>query len=525
MESLLNQDLLLQVATTLSGNTQGTPKGTNLFADLQAPNPADMPLEARRWRCDILALATQFHCSHVHEREAPTLQPDRWWFTSLERARIMALGCQTFRGVRVNLEQGVYGRRSEDWLWVSIFLESIGRQVVEPHLQLVWEDLVDLKKWLPHQTLFAQKAREVCPRLIKSRDERHKQDSNPKASPPTLPTGTATENLHSHCRTTEGLGQNPGIQKPPKVQKQNGYSVYSASFDEEIRAETLASFSEQLQYRAQFDQFLRKHPKILEWGRKLQRYLQAKHAHSWRLRQDEGYLDGSLLAQLVASPQRLDIFKQDQPLPKPSTAVTLLLDNSASMQGTSIMLTLWTAEYLARILERDRVKVEILGYTTTHWRGGPVKKLWESHGRPSQPGRLNALRHIIYKTAQTPWRRARLPLTVALKPGLLKENVDGEALHWAQRRLQNRPEHRKVLIVISDGAPADRATQLANPRHLLEAHLQRVVTSIETSSSVELAAIGIGHDVRRWYTRAICIRSAEELEGAIETLFVELLQT
>jgi cobaltochelatase CobT len=294
------------------------------------------------------------------------------------------------------------------------------------------------------------------------------------------------------------------------------YAVYTTDFDEEIRAEDLAETAELERLRAYLDQQLEPlKGAVSRLANKLQRRLQAQQNRSWEFDLEEGTLDAGRLARVVANPTTPLSFKREKDTEFRDTCVTLLLDNSGSMRGRPISIAAICADVLARTLERCSVKVEILGFTTRAWKGGQARERWLAQGRVQQPGRLNDLRHIIYKSADAPWRRARPNLGLMMKEGLLKENIDGEALEWAHRRVANRPEARKILMVISDGAPVDDSTLSVNPANYLEKHLRDVIAMVEKRRQVELIAIGIGHDVTRYYNRAVTITDVEQLAGAM----------
>ncbi len=294
------------------------------------------------------------------------------------------------------------------------------------------------------------------------------------------------------------------------------YQVYSTENDEEITAEDLAEPVELERLRAYLDQQLEPlKGAVSRLANKLQRRLQAQQNRSWEFDLEEGMLDAGRLARVVANPTTPLSFKVEKDTEFRDTVVTLLLDNSGSMRGRPISIAAICADVLARTLERCNVKVEILGFTTRAWKGGQAREAWLNEGRPQQPGRLNDLRHIIYKGADAPWRRARPNLGLMMKEGLLKENIDGEALEWAHRRAMMRPEARKILMVISDGAPVDDSTLSVNPANYLEKHLRDVIAMVEKRRAVELLAIGIGHDVTRYYDRAVTITDVEQLAGAM----------
>ena len=303
---------------------------------------------------------------------------------------------------------------------------------------------------------------------------------------------------------------------PPASEADPNYLVYSAENDEEVNAEDLADPVELERLRAYLDQQLE--PLKGAVGRlanKLQRRLQAQQNRSWEFDKEEGVLDAGRLARVVANPTTPLSFKVEKDKEFRDTVVTLLLDNSGSMRGRPISIAAICADVLARTLERCSVKVEILGFTTRAWKGGQSREKWLAAGRPPQPGRLTDLRHIVYKSADAPWRRARPNLGLMMKEGLLKENIDGEALEWAHKRMIGRREARKILMVISDGAPVDDSTLSVNPANYLEKHLRDVISMVEKRKAVELLAIGIGHDVPRYYDRAVTITDVEQLAGAM----------
>ncbi|SFL94199.1 cobaltochelatase subunit CobT [Shimia aestuarii] len=303
---------------------------------------------------------------------------------------------------------------------------------------------------------------------------------------------------------------------PPVSEADPDYTVYDTTHDEEIDAQELAEPVELERLRAYLDQQLEPlKGAVSRLANKLQRRLQAQQNRSWEFDREEGILDAGRLARVVANPTTPLSFKVEKDTEFRDTVVTLLLDNSGSMRGRPISIAAICADVLARTLERCNVKVEILGFTTRAWKGGLSREKWLNDGRPQQPGRLNDLRHIIYKKADAPMRRSRQNLGLMMKEGLLKENIDGEALEWAHRRMLARREARKILMVISDGAPVDDSTLSVNPANYLEKHLRDVIAMVEKRKQVELLAIGIGHDVTRYYDRAVTITDVEQLAGAM----------
>ncbi|MEM5492737.1 cobaltochelatase subunit CobT [Hoeflea sp. AS16] len=294
------------------------------------------------------------------------------------------------------------------------------------------------------------------------------------------------------------------------------YKVFTTEFDEEISAEELCDEAELERLRAFLDKQLAHLQGVVgRLANRLQRRLMAQQNRAWDFDLEEGYLDSARLTRMIIDPMQPLSFKMERDTNFRDTVVTLLIDNSGSMRGRPITVAATCADILARTLERCGVKVELLGFTTKAWKGGQSREKWLTSGKPATPGRLNDLRHIIYKSADAPWRRARRNLGLMMREGLLKENIDGEALIWAHSRLTRRPEQRKILMMISDGAPVDDSTLSVNPGNYLERHLRAVIEEIETRSPVELLAIGIGHDVTRYYRRAVTIVDAEELAGAM----------
>jgi cobaltochelatase CobT len=301
------------------------------------------------------------------------------------------------------------------------------------------------------------------------------------------------------------------------------YHAFAPKFDEVIAAEDLCDHDELERLRSYLDKQLAHLQGIVaRLANRLQRRLMAQQNRAWEFDLEEGILDPARLSRVVTDPYHPLSFMHEKEATFRDTVVTLLLDNSGSMRGRPITVAATCADILARTLERCGVKVEILGFTTRAWKGGQSREAWLAAGKPANPGRLNDLRHIIYKAADAPWRRARKNLGLMMREGLLKENIDGEALDWAHKRLLGRAEQRKILMMISDGAPVDDSTLSVNPGNYLERHLRHIIEEIETRSPVELIAIGIGHDVTRYYRRAVTIVDAEELGGAITEKLAEL---
>ena len=290
------------------------------------------------------------------------------------------------------------------------------------------------------------------------------------------------------------------------------YSIFTSDFDEVIDAKDLTTPDESIRLRNQLDNLIKPYQTTIgKLANRLQRLLLAKQNTSWNFNLEEGMLDTARLHRVIAEPGHPLSYKQETETNFKDTAVTLLIDNSGSMRGRSISLAAICTDIIGSTLERCQIKTEVLGFTTKHWKGGDSKQLWISNGSYSNPGRLNDIRHIIYKSGDNSWRRARRYFGAMLREGLLKENIDGEALAWSHERLIRRNEERKIMIVISDGAPVDDSTLSANREDYLDNHLKEMISSIENESPVELQAIGIGHDVTKYYKNAITINRAEEL--------------
>jgi cobaltochelatase CobT len=328
----------------------------------------------------------------------------------------------------------------------------------------------------------------------------------------------------------EDESETPGEVKRPNnpfddLNEKVDYTVFTQEFDEEITAEELCDEAELDRLRAFLDkQLAHLQGAVGRLANKLQRRLMAQQNRSWDFDLEEGYLDTARLPRLVIDPMQPLSFKMERDTKFRDTVVSLVIDNSGSMRGRPITVAATCADILARTLERCGVKVEILGFTTKAWKGGQSREKWLGSGKPASPGRLNDLRHIVYKSADQPWRRSKRNLGLMMREGLLKENIDGEALIWAHNRLLGRPEQRRILMMISDGAPVDDSTLSVNPGNYLERHLRAVIEQIETKSPVELLAIGIGHDVTRYYKKAVTIIDADELAGAMTEQLAALFE-
>ncbi|WP_350335439.1 cobaltochelatase subunit CobT [Coralliovum pocilloporae] len=363
-----------------------------------------------------------------------------------------------------------------------------------------------------------------------TQDEQQQDDGDGQSDPETSEQSDESQSGDGEAEETQTdvvmdddndqQAQEPGETWLPNFPDSNeppvDYRIFTSRFDEMIKAEELCDPAELERLRNYLDKQLQSLQGVVSrLANRLQRRLMAQQNRSWQFDLDEGLLDTARLTRVVTDPMQPLSFKLENDIEFKDTVVTLLLDNSGSMRGRPITVAATCADILGRTLERCGVKVEILGFTTRAWKGGQSREAWLQANKPANAGRLNDLRHIIYKSADAPWRRSRRNLGLMMREGLLKENIDGEALDWAHKRLLGRPEQRKILMMISDGAPVDDSTLSVNPGSYLEKHLRYVIEEIETRSPVELLAIGIGHDVTRYYRRAVTIVDAEELAGAM----------
>ncbi len=430
--------------------------------------------------------------------------------------------------------------------------------------QEILQDIKELGKRAEDQALFAETVRDMLQHLDidigledeleQDEDEQEQQkddseedssgtqtDGDESAETPTTMEGEESEGDESEAEPQaaeadsemmEGEGEEePG--RPGQLPELFGhnardgepYHAFTTEFDEIIEAEELCDPDELTRLRQLLDQQLAHLQGVIaRLANRLQRRLLAMQTRAWDFNLDEGLLDTARLARVIVNPMHSLTYKQERDTEFRDTVVTLLIDNSGSMRGRPITVAAMSADILARTLERCGVKVEILGFTTRMWKGGQARERWIGAGKPPNPGRLNDLRHIVYKAADAPWRRARKNLGLMLREGILKENIDGEALLWAHNRLIGRAEQRRILMVISDGAPVDDSTLSVNPGNYLERHLRDVIAYIENRSPVELLAIGIGHDVTRYYRRAVTIVDAEQLGGTVMEKLAELFE-
>ena len=559
-------------------------RGSSIHVPLPNLGCSEQELNAVRGIGDEFALKLRFHDEAVHSRSAPRSGPAQEMFEWVEDARIASIGSLRMEGVARNLEASLEAvckqaafdtvtAETEAPLSVAVGLivrqRLTGRELPPSAENVVrfWRDFVEeragehiasLADCLHDQREFAGRCRSILADLGLAADlddQPEMQDSDQDvetvedgAEPDAefAPEDVALDEDSLGDEDGEGestvvemdadfdlseLGAESEPEESPnflpddagRIQVGVNYCAFTNEFDEIVDAEDLCEPDELLRLRQLLDQQLvsLQHA-TSKLANRLQRRLLAKQNRSWEFDLDEGILDTSKLPQVVIDPMNPLAFKQEKETKFRDTVVTMLIDSSGSMRGRSITIAAVCGDILGRTLERCSVRVEILGFTTRAWRGGQSREEWINAGKPQNPGRLNDLRHIVYKAADDPWRHARRNLGLMLREELLKENIDGEALIWAHNRLVVRQEHRKVLMVISDGLPVDNSTLLVNPSSYLEQHLKYAIDAIENHSPVELVAIGIGHDVTHHYKRAVTITDAEQLGGAITEQLAEL---
>jgi cobaltochelatase CobT len=547
--------------------------------DLPADDTAQL-----RGAADSLALRLRYHDDAVHSKRVPAGPLARAVFDAVEQARVEALGSRRMAGVAANLEAMLdehYRRqgferiteRTESTMAEAVRLlarEALTRERPPPSARRVvdlwrpWlegrigKDFAELDRAIQDQDAYARATRRLLQDLdidlgeAEDSEESEEQqggeetDSENQAEGEGATTGAQpssegspaegeAEDAQDAAEAGEGemmpgsSDDDPGRPgRPGQMPRGRNddtavYRAFSVAFDEVIEAEQLCDPDELSRLRHLLDQQLAHLQSVIaRLANRLQRRLMAKQTRAWEFDLDEGLLDAARLSRVVANPILPLAYKRERETEFRDTVVTLLIDNSGSMRGRPITVAAMSGDILARTLERCGVKVEILGFTTRAWKGGQSRERWIAAGKPQNPGRLNDLRHIVYKSADAPWRRSRRNLGLMLREGILKENIDGEALIWAHDRLRARTEQRRILMVISDGAPVDDSTLSVNPGNYLEKHLREVIHDIERLGEVELTAIGIGHDVTRYYRRAVTIVDAEQLGGVMLERLAEL---
>jgi cobaltochelatase CobT len=535
-------------ARALSGQSQFA-----LPPDPVQGKDARVDLARARGAADACGLRRRFSDATAHAAlRAPGLLAGQM-HDALEQVRVEALGVARYPGCRINLaahhaapgDAGIAVRTAlllRERLDLAAAIRTERSAPWRANIEASAGGLLDrLVHAIHDQAQFGRIARELAWKLdlpqfdaetiaaetpdsgLASADQVRVQDALPDESLTEASKRTDDVDQGSAAADIPNAGDASGTAMPSAVRGrrgtgtlQTGYRAYTTEFDEIVDAGRLCDSEELIRLRRDLDRrFLQLQGALPRLANRLQRRVLARQKRWWDFDLEEGLLDAGRLARVVANPAHSLSFKQERASEFRDTVVTLLIDNSGSMRGRPIALAAVAAELLTRALERCGVKVEILGFTTCAWKGGAARESWVQAGKPANPGRLTDLRHIVYKAADVPWRRARRNLGAILRDGLLKENVDGEALLWAHRRLAVRSERRRILMVISDGAPADEATATANPPGYLDNHLRSVVRWIEASAAVELLAVGIGHDVGQYYREAVTISDASDLGATI----------
>ena len=535
-----------------------------------------------RAETDSSALKKKFCNETIYKKNLPSNTSSRSLYNIAEKIRYETLGGKMLKGIEKNFQENyhqIINRKRKDQLKtkedVSVseafelymlknfhriklnplttkmlnFWEKDFEEAIEKHKEFLLKNLED-------QNIYSSKFSEILEEMdiFQSEDEDERKEENQdqgqdnpsnedenndkednkdekdeNVSEASLDADFSVDefNFDEQLSDTESDEQSSEQVAQKKIDNINlDYKIFTTQFDEVVKAENLENADEATKLRKNLDQQLIGFQDIItKLANKLQRQLLAKQNRAWEFDLEEGLLDSSKLPRIIMDPYNSLSFKKEKDLDFKDTVVTLLIDNSGSMRGRPITIAAICADILSRTLERCSVKVEILGFTTKNWKGGQSRELWTKNSKPKTPGRLNDLRHIIYKGADTHWRQAKNNLGLMLKEGLLKENIDGEAISWAYNRIKKRKEERKILMVISDGAPVDDSTLSVNSGDFLEKHLKKIVKFIENKSDIEVLAIGIGHDVSRYYNKAIKITDVNELGDVMISQLSSLFET
>ena len=575
MRSISKQDEL----TVSFGSDKGNLSGLKARLPMPNKNMDSNQINSLRGEADSLALYLAHHKELVDEKYAPKGQNAKGIYNALENVRCDAIGSNAMSGVANNLIEKEKTKIKRKVLSVNndspegkmiealsyLVMERLtgskieeAQEYIEPWKKWIEEraetSIDELTKSIQNQKEYAKITRKLIGDLElgdelgedpseEDQEDENDQNENEELSDSEEDQSTSEDETQSDDMDVEDgipeeddsletdmseIGEESESDDDDLAQAARGrgndneqrrelpYKIFTEKFDEEIKAIDLCEMEELERLREYLDQQLNHlQGAVTRLANKLQRKLLAQQNRSWEFDLEEGLLDVSKLTRVIIDPTSPLSFKMEKDIEFRDTVVSLLIDNSGSMRGRPITIAAMCADILARTLERCSVKTEVLGFTTKAWKGGKSRESWLEEGKQPAPGRLNDLRHIIYKTADEPWRRSKRNLGLMLREGLLKENIDGEALEWAHRRLLARSEQRKILMVISDGAPVDDSTLSVNAGNYLERHLKQVIQKIELDSSIELTAIGIGHDVNRYYRKAVTIVDAEQLGGAI----------
>jgi cobaltochelatase CobT len=527
--------------------------------------PDKKSLDLLRGKADFAAFFLRYHLPEIHVQFRPTEAVSAKFFDKLEEIRVEALGGLHLSGVRHNFYQR-FAQQAMPNLGKNLLekielqarkaIQNLPIEIDENSFSEIAPLLGYLQQSMGNQQEFSELSLKLIAEISKIAGKEEMENEPPtnqenvqtQHSPPDFSfdddgqnSGEANESVAQFVQSAsppilqammhkgEEVNLDEKISYPFNSFEQkpivNPYHAYTTQYDEVVLATSLASNLELDTMRAQLDQKLSQFQTVTaRLSSRLQRLLLAKQVRTWLFDEEDGMIDSRKLARLITQANYEQIYKREKDTDFRDTIVTLLIDNSGSMRGRPITIAALSADIISRTLERCGVKVEILGFTTKEWKGGKAHKDWENAGKPPRPGRLNDLRHIIYKSADTSWRKSRRNIGLMLKEGLLKENIDGEAILWAADRLLARPEQRRILMVISDGAPVDDSTLSCNTGNYLDAHLREVIAKVENYLPIELVAVGIGHDVTRYYKRAVTISEIEKLGETMTEQLLELFR-
>jgi cobaltochelatase CobT len=535
----------------------------------------DIEKKEIRGVADSIALKFKYHNKYIHESLKPKSKVANKIFDSIESARYEAIGIKEYSGIKTNLEKNMEGKYKDSQINKlmnknEVAIEDAAKLIIQEKLTnkklsknlseitKIWRKDIEvaidhniekLKSNILKQKDFSNISLKLAEQLqsIQSdaeieedNQDDNQDDTNSQDDTKDLDQKDENQNLNEEdTESEENLSSekedmdtdiiedensdsenskdaNPFYVSPKEDKDNFNYNAYTKKYDETIYAQELCDQDELLRLRNNLDKQIDNMDNIIsKLANRLQRKLMAQQNRWWEFNLEEGVLDASRLPRIIINPLQSLSYKEEIESEFKDTIVTLLIDNSGSMRGRPITVAALSADILTRTLERCGVKVEILGFTTRSWKGGKARDEWIKNGRPSNPGRLNEIRHIIYKSASNPWRRSKTNLGLMLREGILKENIDGEAIAWAVERLNKRIEKRKILMVISDGAPVDDSTLSTNSGSYLDKHLRQIIKKTETKSNIELLAIGIGHDVTRYYKQALTIVEVDQLGSAI----------
>ena len=539
------------VANSISKNkTLNLPEEKKIDTDDSKNEPEinEFFLNKVRGIYDFNALKERYKDTKIYNHYCPTQESKKKIFEIISISRCLTLGFEEFIGCKKNIKKSFnqlniffnYKLDKKNALLLNTIVnvfeskKTKHENIKKFYPELSLNDLKELKKFISNQELYFIKANEIIKKItineeaknsqnLKNEDQTKTNDGKSKKKEnKKIP---FQENINTKKKKQTEINSTKNFFEKKEINDEQ-YNIFTKEFDLSVNAKNLATKSELNLLRKKFENEYNDNKRLINrLAKKLERLFSSLNTNSWKFDQDEGYIDPSRLANLVANTKNLQIFKYKNENIEKNTVVSLLLDNSGSMRGKPIITSAITTEIITKVLEKCKVNVEVLGFTTKEWKGGKSKKKWETSGKIEKPGRLNDLLHIIYKDADSTWNNCKNNLGLILKDGLLKENIDGEAVQWAYRRLMNRKEKKKILIVISDGAPVDDSTLSNNPPNILDNHLKETVIGIQNTKTIKLVAIGIGHDVSKYYKNAFIIDDAENLGDIIIDNLMKFLGT